>query len=84
MRPRAIWQASQKLIFIFDEKYNYIENTMGLVIAILNWLGLWVVCVQNSGESKLKRGIESPTINGHNLLLVDRQISIRSIDIFYL
>ena len=34
-------------------------------------------------ESKLKRGIESPTINGHNLLLVDRQISIRSIDIFY-
>lgn len=57
---------------------------MGLTIAILNWLGLWVVCVQNSGESKLKRGIESPTINGHNLLLVDRQISIRSIDIFYL
>jgi hypothetical protein len=25
-----------KLIFIFDKKCNYIENTMGLVIAILN------------------------------------------------
>ncbi len=26
---------------------------MGLTIAILNWLGLWVFCVQNSGVSSL-------------------------------
>ena len=52
-----------KLIFIFDKKFNYIGNTMGLTIAILNWLGPWVVCVQNSGGSKPGvRGIECPAI----------------------
>ena len=52
-----------KLISIFDKKCNYIENTMGLVKAILNWLGPWVVCVQNSGGSKPGvRGIECPAI----------------------
>ncbi len=36
---------------------------MGLTIGILNWLGLWVVCVQNSGGLKTRmRGIECPAI----------------------